>query len=136
MRNVTFAAIAAVVLVTTGIAHAGDQASRGQPPAAIGACTMALPALHATVEVQIANAADFCEFVSQGLADDVFHSRVLVTPDQLWHYAGAPVSCRLRYRLTAYRMTIRNSAPVCRFLTLPSASWRREPATAPLEFAS
>jgi len=90
---------------------------------------MALPALHATVEAQIANAADFCELVSQALAVEVFGSSVIVTPDRLWHYADAALSCHLRYGRTRYRMTIHNSSPACRWLTRLSTAWKPETAT-------
>lgn len=87
-------------------------------------CTMALPAIHVTVEVQIANAADFCELVSQALASDVFRAPMLVTPGQAWHYADAVLSCLLLYRHTRHRMMIRNSAPACRWLTRPTTGWK------------
>ena len=101
---------------------------QGPPRPTLGACTMAVPALHATVEAQIANAADFCELVSQALAVEVFGSSVIVTPDRLWHYADAALSCHLRYGRTRYRMTIRNSAAACRWLMRRAPSWRVEAA--------
>jgi hypothetical protein len=90
---------------------------------ALGRCTLAAPSVRATVGVQIANASDFCELVSQGLTGDVFHGPVLVTPGLLWHYTGAPLSCRLRYRSTRYRMTIRNSVAACRWFGGVATGW-------------
>jgi hypothetical protein len=37
----------------------------------LGRCTMAMPPKRATVEVEMANAPDFCELVSQALAGSV-----------------------------------------------------------------
>ena len=120
--------------VATGIALAAMLAAHTAPAARargsriVGSCTMAVPPTRATVEVQIANAADFCELVSHALSGDVFHAPLLVTPGRLWHYAGATVSCRLRYGDTRYRMTIRNSAAACRWLMRLAPSWRVEAA--------
>lgn len=101
---------------------------------AIGSCTMAVPPVRAAVEVEIANAADFCELASHGLAGDVFRAPVIVTPGRLWHYADAGLSCRLRYGHTRYRMTIHNSGAVCRWLARLTTGWHREPA--PSAYAS
>ena len=49
-------------------------------PYPITTCTIAAPSRHATIDVEIANASDFCELVSQALASEVFHARLLVTP--------------------------------------------------------
>ncbi len=105
-----------------------------------GVCTMALSAVHATIEVRIPNAGDYCELVSQALASDVFRSPVSVTLGQLWHYVDAAVSCRIGYRRTRYRMTIRNSPPACRWLTRPITGWHQtwplqSKITPPLEVA-
>jgi hypothetical protein len=128
----TAAAVLAALLpplATAGAAHASRGAplnpSSRQPPAVSG-CTMAIPSPHATIEAQIANAAGFCELVSPALADEVFRSAVMVMPGRLWHYADAALSCRLRYRQTAGRMTIRNSAAACRWFTRTATGWRRE----------
>ena len=94
----------------------------------IGRCTMAEPATRASIEVQIAYAADFCELFSQALASNVFRAPLIVTPGWLWHYSDATLSCGLRYRQTRYRMTIRNSAAACRWLTRVAVGWHREPA--------
>lgn len=131
--------LAAAVLLTSSAAYATAESRPTNPAQArldaddararpIGGCTMAEPATRASVEVQIANAADFCELFSQALASNVFGAPLLVTPGWLWHYADATLSCRLRYRHTRYRMTIRNSAAACRWLTRVAVGWHREPA--------
>lgn len=89
-------------------------------------CTMAVPPARATVEVEIANASDFCELVSRALAGDVFRAPVLVTPGVRWHYPDAALSCRLRYENTRHRMTIRNSVAACRWLLRRAPDWRLE----------
>jgi hypothetical protein len=101
---------------------------------AVGNCTMAVPSPRATIEAQIANAADFCEIVSHALAEEVFRSAVVVTPGRLWHYADAALSCRVRYRQTTGRMTIRNSAAACRWFTRTATGWRLEAASPALQF--
>src|SRR5450432_195585 len=73
-------ATAAVVLATlfagseTARAASATRAERthvnAPPPLMVGGCTMAVLSLHTTIEAQIANAADFCELVSQALADE------------------------------------------------------------------
>ena len=100
----------------------------------LGACTMAAPQVGATVEVEIANAADFCELLSQALAGKVFHALIVVTPGRLWHYANSGLSCRLRYRNTRARMTIHNSHPACRWLRRVAPEWLPSPTqrTSPL----
>ena len=92
---------------------------------------MARPASHATVEVQIANAADFCELVSQALSLEVFHSPVVVTPGRLWHYADASLSCTLLYGSSRYRMTVHNSASACRWLRHLAPGWHTTTANDP-----
>jgi hypothetical protein len=94
----------------------------------IGMCTMAEPATRASVEVQVEYAADFCELLSHALASSVFRAPLIVTPGWLWHYSDATLSCGLRYRQTRYRMTIRNSAAACSWLTRVAVGWHREPA--------
>jgi len=89
---------------------------------------MAVSIIRATVEAEIANAADFCELVSQALAGNVFRTQVLVTPSLLWHYADATLSCRLRYGDSAYRMTVRNSAAACHWLIGLAPTWHLEAA--------
>ena len=119
-------------LVTAGAAHAtrGAQMNpNARTPPTVGGCTMAIPSPHATIEAQIANAADFCELISQALADEVFRSAVIVTPGRLWHYADAALSCRVRYRQTPGRMTIRNSTAACRWFTRTATGWRRAAAS-------
>jgi hypothetical protein len=132
-------AIAAAVLVAllTGLVTAGAaRASHGaqmspnsRTPPRVSGCTMAIPSPHATIEAQIANAADFCELISQALADEVFRSAVIVTPGRLWHYTDAALSCRLRYRQTPGRMAIHNSAAACRWFTRTATGWRRAAAS-------
>jgi hypothetical protein len=120
-------------LVTAGAAHAtrGAQISpNAHLHPTVGARTMVIPSPHATIEAQIANAADFCELISQGLADEVFRAAIIVTPGRLWHYADAALSCRLRYRQTPGRMTIRNSAAACRWFARTATGWRRAAASA------
>ena len=111
---------------TRAAAHDVEQTTpRTRVPPALTGCTIAVPRKHATVEAQMPRASDFCELLSDALAQDAFHSSVLVTPGRLWHYAGASISCELRYRRTLDHITIRNSAPACRWLTRPETSWHR-----------
>jgi hypothetical protein len=107
---------------------AGPEPKQARAQTTFDSCTMAVPQTHATVETEIANAADFCELVSQALAVDVFRAPMLVTPG-LWHYSDAAVSCRLRYGDSAYRMTIRNSPAACQWLLRLAPSWHLESAT-------
>lgn len=95
----------------------------------IGRCTIALPATQATVEVQIPDAADFCELVPQALADGPFYAPMAVTYGRLWHYAGAVLSCRLRYRHTRDRITVHNSDAACRWLLRLSPGWHSAPVS-------
>jgi hypothetical protein len=131
--TIAVAALTALVMGTAAAAdHQSDQQgssarpepARQSPPGRV--CTVALPTIHATIEVRIPNAGDFCELVSQALAGDVFHVPVLVTPGLAWHYADADgvLSCLLGYRNTRHRLTIRNSVPACRWLSRPTTGWR------------
>jgi hypothetical protein len=106
---------------------AGPEPKPARAQTTLDSCTMAVPPTHATVEAEIANAADFCELVSQALAVDVFRAPMLVTPG-LWHYSDAAVSCRLRYGDSAYRMTIRDSPAACRWLVRLAPEWHLETA--------
>ena len=120
-------AVASVVgVVTVGAAQAS--ASGGRPSSAEGTnrCTMAVPHLRATVEVRLPYATDFCELASQALAGDVFRAPVLVNPGVLWHYSGATLSCRLRYRKTQDSMTVRRSAAACHWLLRNGRGWHTE----------
>jgi hypothetical protein len=121
-RTLTFVLVAAATLVTSS---AVAEANRGhQPP--IGRCTMAPLGTETTVEVQIPDAADFCELVSQALAYELFYAPMIVTPE-LWHYPDAPLSCRLQYRRTPDRITVHNSDAACRWLLLGLApGWHPE----------
>jgi len=85
---------------------------------------MAVTTTRATVQAEIANAADFCELVSTVLAGSVFRAPVLVTPGLLWHYGDATLSCRLRYGTTAYRLTVYDSPDACRWLRKLGPGWR------------
>jgi hypothetical protein len=114
------------MLVTPAMALGSTRGARQ----ASGRCTIAEPPIRATVEVEIAGAADFCEFVSSALAGSVFPAPVVVTSGLLWHYADAAVSCGLRYRTTRYRMTIRNSVAACRWLGRVAPEWHLEDARA------
>jgi hypothetical protein len=122
------AAVSSVLVAVTvagadaALAHASPN---GRQTPRIGRCTMALPATETTVEVQIPDAADFCELVSQGLAWEVFYAPMLVT-GRLWHYPDAALSCRLRYRQTADRIAVHNSAAACQWLLGLSAGWHPE----------
>jgi hypothetical protein len=99
-------------------------------------CTMAVPPARATVEAGIANAGDFCELVLHALATDVFRSPVLLTPGVIWHYAGATMSCHLRYAHTRQWVTIHNSSAACLWLRRLAPEWRVETlATAPTALA-
>jgi hypothetical protein len=126
MKATTVLALAVVAVVTLsgGVAHA---TSTDAIP--VGGCTVAAPPTEATVEARIANADEFCELLSKALAGDVYHTAVIVTPSTLWHYSGATVSCRLRFRQTA-DMTIRNSSAACRWFARHATGWQldAEPA--------
>ena len=120
-------AVASVVgVVTFGAAQAS--ASGGPPSRAedTNRCTMAVPQVRATVEVRLPHASDFCEIASQALAGDVFRAPVLVNPGVLWHYSGATLSCRLRYRKTQDSMTVRQSAAACHWLLRHGRGWHTE----------
>ena len=84
---------------------------------------MAVPATWATINVEMPNASDFCELASQALGADVFHTPVLVTDGQLWRYSDATISCRLRYRRTADRITVYNSTSACRWFRNHATGW-------------
>jgi hypothetical protein len=114
-------AVAALALAATMPA-----AGAPKPYPAIGSCTMAVPLAQATVEAEIANAADFCELVSQALAVDVFGTAVIVTPGLTWHYVDSTLSCRLWYGHTGYRLTVRNSPAACRWLIRLAPEWHVE----------
>jgi hypothetical protein len=109
------------------IAAAGSSLAQGKQngrrPPIIGRCTMALPATETTVEVQIPDAADFCELVSRALGEELFRAQMIVMPGRLWHYADATLSCRLRHRHTPDRITVHNSLAACRWLTGLSPGW-------------
>jgi hypothetical protein len=141
MRKLTVAVVAAAALAIAGAAHATGGNGQGSGPSTwaqvnlnsgappiIGGCTMALPTTHATVEAEVANAADFCEVMSYALAGDVFRAPLIVTPGRLWHYADAAVLCRLRFGQTADRITIRNAPAAGRWVTRPPTGWHREAA--------
>jgi hypothetical protein len=131
-------AVAAVALAALAAAPVTASAAYGnwerlttpnaQPPPGIGRCTMVIPAVHTTVEVQIAYAADFCELLSRALAADVFRSSLIVTPGRLWHFTDATLSCRLRYQQTPDRITIHNSNRACRWFARSAIDWHREAA--------
>ena len=89
-------------------------------------CTMAVPTVRATIEVRMPHASDFCEIVSQVLAANVFRTNVLVTPGVLWHYSGATLSCRLRYKKTHDSMAVRESAAACHWLLRLGRGWPME----------
>ena len=114
-------------VVTFGAAQASASAV-GVPTSAedTNRCTMAVPPVRATVEVRLPHASDFCEIVSQVLVANVFRASVLVTPGVLWHYSGATLSCRLRYRKTQDSMTVRQSAAACHWLLRHGRGWHVE----------
>jgi hypothetical protein len=138
MRTLALAAAMLVLLAPATSAGADPGAivfratanpDRGARHPTIGSCTMAVPPMQATVQAEIANAADFCELVSHALSGDVFRAPVIVTPGLLWHYADSTLSCRLRYGNTRYRLTIHNSEAACRWLRRLAPDWHLEPAT-------
>jgi hypothetical protein len=96
-------------------------------------CVMAAPSAQATVEVRLANAADFCELASQALASEVFHEPLLVIDEPTNQAAPNDVSCRLRYRHTDSRITIRNSPAACRWFMRPNTGWHAYPANLPID---
>jgi hypothetical protein len=123
IRHALALAATAVALALTSPA-AGLAANRMSTVLPLGTCTIAAPPSPATVEVEIANAADFCELLSHALAGEVFHAPVVVTPGRLWHYADADLSCRLRYRGSRARVTIRHSRTACRWFRRVAPEWR------------
>ena len=116
MKKFMFVCLAA--LVGAGVAYSAS--------APTDRCTIAAPQVRATVEVRVSNAADFCEIASQVLVSNVFHAPVVVTPGVLWHYAGTPLSCRMRYGRTKHRMTVRRSTAACQWLLRMAPDWRIE----------
>jgi hypothetical protein len=58
-----------------------------------------------------------------------FRSAVVVTPGSLWHYAGAELTCRFRYRVTRARITVHQSESTCRWLGRVATGWHREHQT-------
>jgi hypothetical protein len=132
MRSLALAAAMLVLLAPASSAGADPGAivfratanpDRGARHPTIGSCTMGVPSRRATVEAEIANAADFCELVSHALAGDVFRAPVIVSPGVLWHYSDSTLSCRLRYGNTRYRLTVRNSPAACRWLRRLAPDW-------------
>ena len=118
--------IASVVgVVTFGTAQALASASGAPPSRAEGTnrCTMAVPAPRTTITIEMPNAGDFCELASQALSADVFHTPVVVTDGQLWQYSDAAISCRLRYRRTADRITVYNSTSACQWFRKHATGW-------------
>ena len=124
LRSLTFVLVATATLVAGSAASATDGKPLGRSP--IGRCTMALPATQTTIGVRMPDAADFCELVSQALSYELFHAQMIVTYHELWHYAHATLSCRLRYRKTPDRITVRNSEAACRWLPGLSPGWHVE----------
>jgi hypothetical protein len=110
-------AVTILLLMTAHAAVAGSDAQAS----GVRNCTMATS--EATVQATIANAAEFCELLSQALASDVFRSPVLVTPEQLWHYAGTVVACRFQFRGTAYRITVHQSRAACSWFARHARGW-------------
>ena len=123
MNRFMFGAVCLAALGGAGIAHSAST------PTATDRCTIAAPQVRATVEVRVPYASDFCEIASQLLTSNVFLAPVVVTPGVLWHYAGAPLSCRLRYGRTKQRMTVRRSTAACQWLLRIAPDWRIEPPT-------
>ena len=99
---------------------AGSDAAR---PQRLDSCTIATPGREATIVVQIAHADDFCELVSQGLADEVFRSAVVVMPSAQLTYAGARLSCVLRFKATPFRLSVWNAPDACRWFTRSGTGW-------------
>lgn len=127
MQTRTLIAVAATALLASSASPAMTRTTpSARVPPAMSGCTIAVPGQRATVEARMTNASDFCDLISRALAQAVFRSPVLVTPRRLWHYAGASVSCRLRYLRTLEQITIRNAARACRWLTRPETRWHRE----------
>ena len=95
----------------------------------IGTCTIASPARHAVINVEIANARDFCELVSQALGSEVFHSPLIVTFVE-WTSIGLDRSCELQFRQTKYRLTVWDAPAACSWFTRPATGWHRIPTAA------
>jgi hypothetical protein len=94
------------------------------PPASAPVCTIAQPASHVTVEARVPDARLFCSLVGEALFFDVLHAP-LTKSRTIWHYKGATVTCRLRYKQTRYTVVIRNSTSVCRWFTRGGTGWHR-----------
>jgi hypothetical protein len=110
----------AALVATVALALGGTAGAAGRPPTT---CTMAVPSLHATVSVRIANAADFCEFVAQGLASEVFRSPVVTTMSVVWRYSNARESCLLRFGKTASRIAVWNAPKACGWFARGGTGW-------------
>ena len=119
--------LAAIVLFAA-MAPVALGAEQGQTLSAgfgVSSCTMVAPTERATVAVSIVNAPDFCELVSQALADEVFREPIITLNLPNWSYPGSVVTCRLRFRTTVSRITVRNSAAACRWFGRRGTGWKR-----------
>lgn len=76
-------------------------------------CTLQIPARPAIVQVVGPGARDFCDLEGRLLADRL-HLGVAVLAGQ-WHDRRLPVSCRLRFRQTSWRLTISGATDLCLF---------------------
>lgn len=95
----------------------------------MGSCTIAAPLRQATIDVEIANASDFCELVSHALGSEVFHSRLVVFQSVEWIADGARRSCELRFRRTNYRIVVWGAFDACRWFTRPGTGWHLSSTT-------
>ena len=111
-----------IVAIAALAASAGVAAGVPADSTSHAVCTIAQPALRATIEARLPHAADFCELVSQGLGAEVFRWPTVVTPS-LWHYPATTLSCRLTFRRTRDSITIHNSALACAWFTHGLSGW-------------
>jgi hypothetical protein len=112
-------ALIGVVVVGLVAPISGSRAA----PSGLPACTVAAPALQATVEARLPDAADFCELIAQALAAEVFQAPVAVALGRLWHYPYAVLDCRLQFRKTHDRLVIHNAMPACALFMRRGSGW-------------
>ena len=111
---------AALCVVPLAEAHAGLPGEKtGKDPG----CTVVEPTRKLTLEVVIPHSADFCPLLARALGEDVLDTAVGMT-ENLWHYAGAKLSCGLYMpAFPKRRITIYNSRKACHWLEL--SGWAR-----------
>jgi hypothetical protein len=125
--------VSSVAVLTAVAACPVGAGAEGAPSTQSAGCVMVARSAQATVEVRIRNAADFCELAAQALASEVFREPLVVIDGSTDQAAATDVSCRLRYRKSDSRITIRNSPAACRWFARPNTGWHPYPPTSPIK---